>query len=90
MREAQQVKGPWWSPRLQARSNPGAAGPLRGGNFPESTSYWGNLLPAIAYAVHHNVPGAQAAYTRMTSASNWNNLVTGFANAPVWAVAPKQ
>src|SRR5271165_7358488 len=28
MREAQQVKGSWWSPRRQARPIPGAAGPL--------------------------------------------------------------
>jgi hypothetical protein len=88
--------GPWyasWGDVYKATlgtANPGANGALRGGNFPDSTSYWGNLLPAIAYAVHHNVPGAATAYARMTSASNWNDLVTGFANAPVWAVAPKQ
>ena len=88
--------GPWyasWGDVYKATlgtANPGAAGPLRGGNFPDPTSYWGNMLPALAYAVHHNVPGAAAAYARMTSASNWNDIVTGFANAPVWAVAPKQ
>lgn len=87
--------GPWyanWGDAYKATlgtANPGVTGDLRGGNFPEASSYWGNLLPAIAYAVHHNVPGAAAAYARMTGASNWNDIVTGFASAPVWAVAPK-
>jgi hypothetical protein len=46
------------------------------------------MLPAIAYAVHHKVPGAQAAYKRMTSAPNWIDLKADFINAPVWSVAP--
>jgi hypothetical protein len=86
--------GPWyanWGEIYRATlgaTNPGVDGPLRGGNFPEPSSYWGNLQPAIAYAVHHNVAGAMAAYTRMVTASNWNDIVTGFAIAPVWSVAP--
>jgi hypothetical protein len=69
--------------------NPGVGGPLRGGNFPGASSYWGNMLPAIAYAVHHNVPGAQAAYNRMISAPNWSDFTADFINAPVWSVAPR-
>lgn len=86
--------GPWyanWGEIYRATlgtANPGIAGPLRGGNYPEASSYWGNLQPAIAYAVRHNVPGAMAAYTRMVTASNWNEIVAGFALAPVWSVAP--
>jgi hypothetical protein len=86
--------GPWyanWGEIYRATlgtANPGVDGPLRGGNYPDPSSYWGNLQPAIAYAVRHNVAGAMAAYTRMLAASNWNDIATGFAMAPVWAVAP--
>jgi hypothetical protein len=86
--------GPWyasWGAVYKATNgvnNPGVGGALRGGYFPEPTSYWGNLQPAIAYAVQHNVPGAQAAYTRMVTAPNWGEIVSGFNNAPVWSVMP--
>lgn len=61
---------------------------LRGGNFPEVTSYWGNLQPALAYAVTHGVPGAAQAYQRMTSARNWPQFVARCDAAPVWGVRP--
>jgi hypothetical protein len=86
--------GPWyanWGELYRATlgtANPGVDGPLRGGNFPAASSYWGNLQPAIAYAVHHNVPGAMAAYTRMISAANWNQLASDFNTTPVWSVVP--
>jgi hypothetical protein len=86
--------GPWyanWGEVYQATlgfKNPGVGGNLRGAYYPDPTSYWGNLQPAIAYAVQHNVPGAEAAYARMTSAPNWGDIVSGFDAAPVWAVAP--
>lgn len=88
--------GPWfadWGAAYTATfasASPGPRedGPLRGGNFPEASSYWGNLQPALVYAVQHGVPGALAAYQRMTSASNWASLEAGFANTPVWSVIP--
>jgi hypothetical protein len=86
--------GPWhsnWGAIYQdtlKAPNPGAAGDLRGGHFPEATSYWGNLQPAIAYAVEHGVTGAQQAYQRMTTAGNWPQLHHGFNTDPVWAVRP--
>jgi hypothetical protein len=86
--------GPWYATwgdiyaATKGSKNPGVEGALRGGNFPEPTSYWGNLQPAIAYAVQHKVTGAQAAYTRMVNAPNWSNLVNGWNSAPVWSVAP--
>jgi hypothetical protein len=86
--------GPWFANWGEVYSatygtpNPGTAGPLRGGYFPEPTSYWGNLQPAIAYAVRHNVPGAAAAYARMTGAANWQDFVNASANSPGWAVSP--
>lgn len=63
-------------------------GSLRGGYFPEATSYWGNLQPAIAYAVKHGLPGALAGYQRMTAANNWQQLVSNFNKDPVWSVRP--
>jgi hypothetical protein len=63
-------------------------GTLRGGNFPDATSYWANLQPAIAYAVEHNVIGANLAYQRMVGASNWSTLESNFNTAPVWSVKP--
>ncbi len=88
--------GPWYADwgaiytaTLKA-PNPGSAPGLRAGHFPEATSYWGNLQPAIAYAVQHQVPGAVQAYQRMTSAANWQQLVSGFDASPVWSVRPIQ
>ena len=56
--------------------------------LPGAESMWGNLQPALAYAVRHNVAGAAAAYARMTSASNWSALATQFDSVPVWSVKP--
>lgn len=86
--------GPWpasWGAMYTATTgaaNSGVAGDLRGGNFPNMTSYWGNLTPAIAYAVQHNATGATAAYARMTGAANYSALTADFANGPEWSVQP--
>lgn len=69
--------------------NPGAISALRGGHFPSATSYWANLQPALAYAVQHGVSGAAQAYERMTSASNWTQMLAEFDKAPVWSVYPR-
>ncbi len=34
---------------------------LQGGYYPDPTSYWGNLMPAISYAVDHTAAGAATA-----------------------------
>jgi hypothetical protein len=52
------------------------------------TSMWGNLHPAIAYAVRHGVSGAVAAIDRMTGASNYSDITAAFPAKPVWSVAP--
>ncbi len=62
---------------------------LMGAYFPDSTSYWGNLMPAIAYAVEAAVPGAVEAYARMTSAPNWGQFVNACNADPVWGVRPR-
>ena len=55
-----------------------------------STGYWGNLLPAIAYAVDHQAPGADAAWQRLTGASNWSVLRnSGFDSVPNWGIEPR-
>ena len=54
-----------------------------------STGYWGNLHPALAYAVDHGAEGALAAYTAMTSASNYAEGAKGFNTSPVWSVKPR-
>lgn len=84
--------GPWpenWGALYKASlgaANPGTTGDLRGAYFPDGTSYWGNLLPAISYAVRHAVPGAAEAYARLTGASNWSSLIDTFSGSPVWGV----
>jgi hypothetical protein len=87
--------GPWYANwgdlyRATMGSEAGTALPnqLRGAYFPETTAYWGNLQPAIAYAVTHNVPGASAAYARMTGASNWSQFSDNLSDAPVWGIIP--
>jgi hypothetical protein len=85
-------KGPWmsdWGALYQATlgiPNPGIAGDLRGAYFPDGTSYWGNLLPAISYAVRHGVSGATEAMARLTGASNWSQFIAAFNATPVWGV----
>lgn len=61
---------------------------LAADGMPGADSMWGNLQPAIAYAVRHGVPGAQAGYDRMVGASNWGALDTQFDSKPVWSVMP--
>lgn len=55
-----------------------------------ATGYWGNLLPAIAYAVDHNATGAAASWSRLTSATNWSTVESsGFDNTPIWGIVPR-
>lgn len=88
-------KGPWfadWGAIYAAtlnRANDVATGDqLRGAYFPDPSSYWGNLQPALSYAVEHGVPGAAAAYARMSGARNWPQFVANCEATPVWGVRP--
>lgn len=63
-------------------------GTLCGEIMPGDRAMWGNLQPAIAYAVRFGVSGALAAYQRMTGANNWAALANAFNVAPVWSVQP--
>ncbi len=51
-------------------------------------SMWGNLQPAIAYAVQLGVPGAVESYFRMVNATNWPEMKQNFNPHPVWSVTP--
>jgi len=78
---------------LAAASSPSAwvnntTGTLYGEFMPGERSFWGNLMPAISYAVRHGVAGAVDAYNRITSASNYAALTTAFNTSPVWSVKP--
>ncbi len=54
------------------------------------TGYWGNLLPAIAYAVDHSAAGASAAWSRLTGSTNWATVEgSGFDNTPIWGIVPR-
>ena len=75
-----------------AETNSGLTGDdLQGGNIGGggmSTSYWGNMQPAIAYAVSHGAPGAAAAYDRMIAASNFATKAAEFNAIPIWGIKP--
>jgi hypothetical protein len=87
--------GPWyasWGDAARAANlatTAAAGAPLVSGYAGDPTSYWGNLMPALAYAVDHNAAGAAEAWARVTAASNFGTLARGFDNAPVWGVKPR-
>lgn len=60
-----------------------------GGSPTHMSGYWGNLMPAIAYAVDDGAPGAGDAWGRLTVATNWSTLINSAADLPTWAVVPR-
>ena len=63
--------------------------PLESGYPDIATAYWGNLMPAISYAVDHGAPGASQAWTLITSASNFPAQAIDYNDNPVWGVTPR-
>lgn len=58
--------------------------------YPHSAAgYWGNMAPALAYAIDHQAQGADAAWQRVITASNFPILASDCANLPVWCVRPR-
>jgi hypothetical protein len=58
------------------------------------TGYWGNIHPAIAYAVEHSATGAMTSWERLLGATNYYNNAsstgsTGFPNVPVFGIYPR-
>lgn len=65
---------------------------LRGSSGASPTGfdgYWGNLRPALAYAVDFGAAGAAAAYARLTGASNYAVGAATMNDVPVWGVRPR-
>lgn len=63
-----------------------------------ATSFWANLLPAIAMAVDHGAAGAAACWNRLIGTTNWltlrnatdvANSSRSFANSPIFGVQPR-
>ncbi|NUZ05169.1 hypothetical protein [Piscinibacter koreensis] len=87
--------GPWyasWGEMARAVGVPMSGNPgdsLESGYPVLGTGYWGNLMPALAYAVDHNAAGAVAAWQRVTSASNWPQQAADYDVNPVWGVKPR-
>lgn len=89
--------GPWynnWGEAFTAAGRTYTSGNTLQGGYIDgdglATSYWGNLQPAIAYAVEQGAAGALDAYNRMVSASNWASAATYFnTQTPVWSVRPR-
>ena len=87
--------GPWYANwgevaralGLATSGNPGE--PLESGYPTEATAYWGNLMPALSYAVDHGATGAVDAWTRVTSASNFPAQAAAYNDNPVWGVKPR-
>lgn len=87
--------GPWYGSwgevaRAMGLGTSGNNGEALETGYPtEPTAYWGNLMPALSYAVDHGAAGADLAYARLTSASNWPTQAAGYNNSPVWGVKPR-
>jgi hypothetical protein len=89
--------GPWyanWGAAYVAYGLTYDAGDTLLGSYADeyafAQSYWGNLMPAIAYAVDHGATGASEAYARLTGASNWLANKAFFTDyGPQWAIKPR-
>jgi hypothetical protein len=69
--------------------------------FYAPSNRWGNVQPALAYAVDHNYPGAQTGWNRLVNASNFSSYGTWgqfdfavqewmtFKDVPMWGVVPR-
>ena len=87
--------GPWYAnwgevARSMGFASSGNLGePLESGYPLAPTGYWGNLMPAISYAVDHGAAGAAEAWNRIVSASNFPTQLAGYDDQPVWSVKPR-
>ena len=87
--------GPWYASWGEAARSMGFASsgnlgePLESGYPTLPTGYWGNLMPAISYAVDHGATGAAEAWNRIVSASNFPTQAAGYDDQPVWGVKPR-
>lgn len=63
-------------------------GPIRSAILDPQFSGTVAAIAALAMAVKQGVAGAEAAWQRITTASNWHAAVTNFDSEPVWALSP--
>jgi hypothetical protein len=88
-------KGPWyrhWGDVARAMNLPAGAklgDPLVVGWPTIPTGYWGDLLPALSYAVEHKAAGADAAWQRFSTAPNLQTFLERLNDEPVWSVWPR-
>lgn len=83
--------GPWWADwgafyehRIvgeQGYTGAKVDGPLEGGNFGDTTGWWGMLFEALMACVSLGAPGATAALNRVRSAPNWDYWAKGKSGA---------
>jgi hypothetical protein len=87
--------GPWypsWGAVARSMGIPTSGNlgePLESGYPDTGTAYWGNLMPAISYAVDHGATGATEAWTRINAASNFPTQANDYNDNPVWGVIPR-
>ena len=84
--------GQMYSATVGHANDCGSGSALRGNSGADPAlfdGYWGNLLPAIAYAVDHGASGAAAGYARLTGASNYATGAATLNDTPVWGVRPR-
>jgi hypothetical protein len=66
---------------------------LLGGHIDDAdmgvSSYWGNLIPAVAYAAQHRAAGGLSAWARLTGATNWSAFAANFNDNPIWGISPR-
>lgn len=83
--------GECYAATFGANANPSnilVGGEIESGSDGLATGYWGNLLPAIAYAVSHRAPGALDGYNRLIRATNFTEKESQFNTIPVWGIKP--
>jgi hypothetical protein len=87
--------GPWYPSwgavaRSMALATTGNTGDALQTGYPAiATGYWGNLMPAISYAVDQGAVGASDGWNRIVSASNFPQQVLDYNDNPVWGVKPR-
>ena len=54
------------------------------------TGFWGNLMPALAYAVDHKAEGAAECLARLEDSDNYSFIANAaWATTPVWGITPR-
>jgi hypothetical protein len=96
--EFEDGSGPWfadWGAVAAAMGIPAADGgtSLFGESGGDPTvmdeGYWGNVHPALAYAVDHGATGALEGWQRLVASSSYSGNAVLFNDTPEWGVKPR-